>query len=90
MDKEYGGYVRGYSEATYKLSPTATTKLWVEHLSPVKTEVKSRSNAELSLSVTMTDTFSLKTSYLINHNEASLSPLKKDTTTWTTALVAKY
>ncbi len=90
VDKTNGGFIRAYTEADYKISASTSTRLWVEHLSPLKTEDKSRTNAEVSLSVAMTDIFSLKTSFLINHNEAAVSPLKKDTTTWTTALVAKY
>ena len=90
LDKENGGYFRGYGEATYKISSSTSTKLWVERLFPLKNTDKARSIAELSLSVAMTDIFSLKTSYLYNRNEGVLSPFKKDTTTWTTALVAKY
>ncbi len=90
VDKASGDFIRAYTEVAYKISASTSTKLWVEHLSPLKSGDKSRTNAELSLSVAMTNIFSLKTAYLINHNEAAVSPLKKDTTTWTTALVAKY
>lgn len=90
IDKANGGFIRAYSEAGFKLSTSTSTKLWAEYLSPLKSEDKSRSKAELSLSVAMNEIFSLKTAYLIEHNDGVLSPLKKDTTTWTTALVAKY
>lgn len=90
VDRTNSGFVRGYSEVEFKLSATTSTKLWAEYLSPLKSEDKSRSKAELSLSVAMSEIFSLKSAYLLEHNEGALSPLKKDTSTWTTALVAKY
>ena len=87
---ETGGFVRAFTEASYKFSPTASAKLWVEYIAPLKSADYSRANTELSVSATLTDMFSLKTGFLLNHNEATAAPLKKDTTTWTTALVAKY
>ncbi len=90
LDKNTGSYIRGFTSAEYKISTTASTKAWVEHFAPLKSSDKSRSNAELSLVVSMTEMFSLKTAYLINHDEAAISPLKKDSSSWTTALVAKY
>ncbi len=87
---ENADFLRIYTEGEYKLSPTATAKLWLEHLPNLKRPKESQSNGEASLSVAISNIFSLKTAYLVNHNEAILSPGKKDTTTWTTALVAKY
>lgn len=89
-DRTVVGFARLYTEAEYKITSTATTKLWVEHLPNLKKSSESQSNAELSLSVALNQTFSLKTAYLLNRDEAIVSPLKKDKTTWTTALVANY
>ena len=82
--------LRIYTEAAYKFNATTSGKFWVEHLQNLKDSDKSLTNAEASVSVVMTDILSFKTSMLLNHNEGTASPGKKDTTTWTTALVAKY
>lgn len=88
--KEGINYARIYTEANYKFSETGSTKLWVEHLPNLTHSSEALTNAELSLSVVMTSILSLKTAYLWNHNEGAVSPLKKDSSTWTTAIVAKY
>lgn len=89
-EKEGINYARIYTEANYKFSETGSTKLWVEHLPNMTHSSEALTNAELSVSMTMTNIFSLKTAYLWNHNEGVQAPLKKDSSTWTTALVAKY
>lgn len=81
---------RIYSEMVYKISPTSRTKFWAELLPNFTRPDEYQYNAELSLSVTISTMFSLKTALLLNHNHAILDPQKKDTTTWTTALVATY
>jgi putative salt-induced outer membrane protein YdiY len=83
-------FVRLYTEASMKISANTNTKLWGEYLHNLKNSNQYQYNAEASLSVSMTSILSLKTAILLNHNEALASPLQKDTTTWTTALVAKY
>jgi putative salt-induced outer membrane protein len=90
VDKYNAGFIRLYTEASLKFNASTSGKLWVEHLSNLKDSDKGQMNAEASLSVMMTDLLSFKTSVLLNHNEAVVAPGKKDTTTWTTALVAKY
>jgi hypothetical protein len=59
-------------------------------MAPLKSSDFSRTNAELSVTATLTDILSLKMAYLINHNEAAVSPFKKDSTSYTTSLIAKY
>lgn len=81
---------RAYTEMIYKISPTSSTKFWAELLPNFTRPDEYQYNAELSLSVTISTMFSLKTALLLNHNHAILDPQKKDTTTWTTALVATY
>lgn len=87
---ESSNYARIYTEASYKMNASTSTKLWVEYLPNLKDSDKSLMNAELSLSVVMTDLLSLKTAFLVNRNEGVVAPAEKETTTWTTALVAKY
>jgi putative salt-induced outer membrane protein len=89
-DRYTAGSIRAYTEAAYKFNASTSGKLWVEHLANLKDTDKSLTNAEASLSVVMTDILSLKTAYLVNHNEGAPTGSKKDSSTWTTALVAKY
>ena len=83
-------YVRAYTEATEKFNSSVSGKLSFEYLQDTKESNQSLWNAEASLSVVMTSMFSLKTAYLNKHNEGTPAPGKKDTSTWTTALVANY
>lgn len=83
-------YARIYTEITSKFNTSTAGKLWGEYLSDLKDTDKSLWNAEASVTVVMTTLLSLKMSYLVNHNEGTLPPNKKDTTTWITALVANY
>lgn len=89
-EKENINYARIYTEANYKFSQSGSTKLWVEHLPNMTHSSEALTNAELSVSVTMTSILSLKSAYLWNHNEGAVAPNKKDSSTWTTAIVAKY
>lgn len=88
--KDAANFARVYTEASYKFNATTSGKFWVEHLPNLKDSQASLTNAEASLSVAMTDILSFKTSYLVNYNQAVAAPAKKETSTWTTALVAKY
>ncbi|MBC7458645.1 MAG: DUF481 domain-containing protein [Bdellovibrionaceae bacterium] len=83
-------YVRGFTEVSNKFNLAVSGKLWFEYLQDTKKSDQSLWNTEASLSAVMTSLFSLKTAYLVKHNEGTPSPGKKDTTTWTTALVANY
>lgn len=88
--QSFDQFARGYTEVSSKFNENVSGKLWFEYLNNFEDVDKNQWNAEASLSVAMTKILSLKTAYLINHNEAMVSPLKKDTSTWTTAIVAKY
>lgn len=83
-------YVRAYTEVNDKFNENVSAKIWFEYLQDTKESDQSLWNAEASLSVVMSSIFSLKTAYLNKHNEGTPSPGKKDTSTWTTALVANY
>jgi putative salt-induced outer membrane protein YdiY len=87
---EYVQFARLYSEFSYKLTPTSNTKLWAELLPNLTQADDYQYNIEASISVVISTMFSLKSAILLNHNHALASPQKKDTTTWTTALVATY
>lgn len=83
-------YARLYSEINNKFTTTTSGKLWAEYLLNTKTSDQSLWNAEASFTAVMSAIFSLKTAYLVKHNEGAISPLKKDTTTWATSLIAAY
>lgn len=89
-DKTTANYVRLYTELAHKLNTTTSGKVWAEYLQDTKNSDQSLWNAEASLTVAMSTMFSLKTAYLIKHTEGAVAPAKKDTTTWTTALIANY
>ncbi len=78
---------RLYSETSGKFNESTSGKFWVEYVPNFKSSDFSYSTAEASLTVAMSSLLSLKTAYNVYHRE--IGP-KKDTTTFTTALVAKY
>lgn len=88
--ESYINYGRLYTQLDFKMTTTTKAKLWLEYLPNLKTSNADLYNAEASISVMISEMFSLKTAYLVNYNESMLSPLKKMSSTWTTALVAKY
>ncbi len=89
-DRYNANGLRVYTEVAAKFNATTSGKFWVEYLANLKDSDKSLTNAEASISVVMTSVLSFKTAMLLNHNEGTAAPGKKDTTTWTTALVANY
>ncbi|MFN3453695.1 MAG: DUF481 domain-containing protein [Pseudobdellovibrio sp.] len=78
---------RLYVEAQNKFNESTSGKLWVEYIPNFKSNDFSYTTAEASLSVAMSSVLSLKTAYQVYYRE--MGP-KQTTTTWTTALVAKY
>lgn len=78
---------RVYVEGTHKFNESTAGKLWVEHVPNFADSRLNYSHGEASVSVAMSNALSLKTGYEVYYrNEGS----KKTTTTWTTALVARY
>lgn len=66
-------------------------KFWVEYIPDFKTPEAWLLNYEPSMSVMMSEIFSLKVSYLVKHHDLRASPAdEKDDTTFTTSLVAKF
>lgn len=78
---------RLYSETSGKFNDSTSGKFWVEYVPNFKSSDFSYYTAEASLTVAMSSLLSLKTAYNVYHRETGT---KKDTTTFTTALVAKY
>ncbi|HEX4922963.1 MAG TPA: DUF481 domain-containing protein [Bdellovibrionales bacterium] len=85
--------VRLYTEASYKLSPSASAKLWVEYIPSMKDREVYLLNAEPSVSAILSETFSLKTSYLVKYQNPSKSTrtlASYTDTTFLTSIVAKF
>lgn len=82
---------RLYAEYERDLSETVSGKLWVEYL-PNFTEAKAYLiNYEPSINVMMSKILSLKVAYLVKyHNQIETPAEKRQDTTLTTALVAKF
>ncbi len=82
---------RLYAEYTDKLTETVSAKFWVEYLPNFKDSDAYLVNYEPSMSVMMSQVFSLKVAYLVKyHNKTVTATEKKEDTTFTTALVAKF
>lgn len=82
---------RLYSEYTKKVNDNVDAKLWVEYLPNFKDSGAWLLNYEPSMSVMLSQVFSLKLSYLVKHHEKQASVNdKRDDSTFTTSLVAKF
>lgn len=82
---------RLYVEYGSQLNETTSAKLWAEYLPNFKDSDAWLLNYEPSLSVMLNKTFSLKLSYLVKvHNKTNSPEEKKEDTTFTTSLVAKF
>jgi putative salt-induced outer membrane protein len=81
---------RLYTEYNGSFSKTATYKFWVEYL-PNFTDSKAYlANLEPSVSVVLSEVFSLKTAYLVKYQEVVAATAKQTDTQFTTSLVAKF
>lgn len=82
---------RLYLEYGTKINESVTAKAWVEYLPNFKDADAYLLNYEPSLSVMMSQIFSIKLAYLVKyHNRTVTATEKKEDTTFTTALVAKF
>lgn len=91
---DYATFGRLYAEYIRNFTKTVNFKIWAEHLPNLKATQSYLSNAEASLSVILSSTFSLKTAYLAKYHNHQVSPAvvedKRLDTLLTTALVAKF
>ncbi len=87
---------RLYVEYSAKVNESVSAKAWVEYLPNFKDSDAYLVNYEPSLSVMMSQIFSIKVAYLVKyHNKLAVAPYaipneKKEDTSFTTALVAKF
>ncbi len=90
-DLKYESYGRLYSEYDLKVNSNVSAKFWVEYLPNFTTSDAYLVNYEPSVAVVLNSLFSLKVSYLVKyHNKTLLPNEKKEDSTFTTALVAKF
>ncbi|HEY8272658.1 MAG TPA: DUF481 domain-containing protein [Pseudobdellovibrionaceae bacterium] len=82
---------RLYVEYSKKINQSVSGKLWAEYLQNFKDSDAYLVNYEPSLSVMMNQIFSVKLAYLVKYHNKTITPVeKKEDTTFTTALVAKF
>ncbi len=82
---------RLYSEHMKKSNDSVLFKLWAEYLQTQNVSRDYLLNYEPSISVMMNQIFSIKTAYLVKyHNKVLTEKEKKEDTSFTTALVAKF
>ncbi len=88
---KYSNLARIYVEYKDQFNSSVSGKLWVEYL-PNFTDSKNYFvNYEPSITVMMSQNLSLKLAYLVKYHNLKNSPTeKKEDTTFTTALVAKF
>lgn len=89
--KIYDTFGRWYAEYSEKITPTLSLKLWAEYLPNFRDSEAYLINYEPSANVMISQIFSLKVAYLVKyHNKTTTPAEKKEDTTFTTALVAKF
>ena len=87
----YSQYGRLYVEWAKQWQDSYSTKLWVEYLPNFTTQKDWLLNSEASLTVIMTEVFSLKSAFLLrNDNSPAPGVDYKTDTLFTTSLVAKF
>lgn len=88
--QNHANAARIYLEGLYKINPTNSTKIWIEHIPNFEESNDYQTNAEASLSSAINTTFSLKVAYLVKSDNLPEPGKEKTDTTFTTALVAKF
>ena len=89
--KIYDTFGRLYLEYAEKITATLSIKLWAEYLPNFRESEAYLVNYEPSANVMINEIFSLKVAYLVKyHNKTATPAEKKEDTTFTTALVAKF
>lgn len=84
-------FIRTYAEWGAAWTPTLSSKAYVEYLPNLTRGADWQLNSEVSLAVTLTEIFSLKTAYLFLYRNTPAGVGKKQLDSlFTTALVAKF
>lgn len=88
--KNYDSYGRLYTEIRKSISPSVQLRYWAEYLPNFTNAEAYLANTEASLSVMLSEVFSLKLSYLMQYQNKPVAAGKYVDTTYTTSLVAKF
>lgn len=87
----YASAGRFYLEYNSKINDSVAGKLWAEYLPNFSDSEAYLVNYEPSINVMMNQILSLKVAYLVKyHNKTKIAGEKKEDTSFTTALVAKF
>ena len=90
-DPKRESFGRLYTEYSRQINASVSAKAWVEYLPNFSDPEAYLLNYEPSLTVLMTQVFSLKMAYLVKiHNKILLATERKEDTALTTSLVAKF
>ena len=89
-DVSYTSYTRIYGEWSHQVEKTWSYKLWVEYLPNNKDSDAYQLNHEASLSVMMSQMFSLKSAYLTKYQNKVATGIERTDAILTTSLVAKF
>lgn len=90
LTTESTDYVRIYTEYSQQLTEAVKFKFWVEHLPNLEKSEEYLTNAEPSLTVMLSEIFSLKSAYLVKYQNTVPAGAERADTTFTTSLVAKF
>lgn len=91
VDMQYANMGRAFTEYTVNFSKTFSMRYWVEYLPNFTDSRAYFINQEPSISMILTDIFSLKAAYLVQyHNKLIKAGEVYTDTTFTTSLVAKF
>ena len=91
MDMQYANMGRGYTEYNVNFSKSFSARYWVEYLPNFSDSEAYFVNTEPSVSMLITQIFSLKMAYLIQYHNKLIQPTEVHTdTTFNTFLVEKF
>lgn len=88
--KAYDSYGRLYTEFKKNLNDSVQLRYWAEYLPNFTNNEAYLANTEASLSVMLSEVFSLKLAYLLQYQNVAPAGGKRVDTTYTTSLVAKF
>lgn len=86
----YDSYGRLYTEIKKTYSEAIQLRFWAEYLPNLSKSEAYLANTEASLSVMLSEVFSLKLAYLMQYQNMAPAGGKRVDTTYTTSLVAKF
>lgn len=90
QENAYTNFGRVFSEYKTQINPSLSFNYWVEYLPNFKESEAYLLNTEASLSVMLSQIFSLKSGYLVKYQNQVAAGAERADKTFTTSLVAKF